>query len=142
MSTSPSPTVTGRVHRPGVDASFRTIAILLGCYLALSVATLVAAAFLPDTAGVTSAVWVRAIIVAASAVLTCVFARSAVRGSRRGFLRLRIVSAIMLIAIVVIVALPGAFPVWFRLEQAVCGILLLGVVAQTNGRHLRTVFAR
>jgi hypothetical protein len=34
----------------------------------------------------------------------------------------------------VIVALPGAFPVWFRLEQAVCGLLLLPVVVRVNRR--------
>jgi hypothetical protein len=39
------------------------------------------------------------------------------------------------VAIVVIVALPGAFPVWFRLEQAICGLLLAAVVVQVNRRR-------
>ncbi len=47
----------------------------------------------------------------------------------------------MLVAIAVIVALPGAFPVWLRVEQAVCGLLLAGVVVLVNGRHLRSLFA-
>ena len=31
----------------------------------------------------------------------------------------------MLIAIAVIIALPGTFPLWMKLEQAVCGLLLI-----------------
>ena len=34
-------------------------------------------------------------------------------------LRLRVVTAIMAVAIVVIIALPGMFPLWFKLEQGV-----------------------
>ena len=47
----------------------------------------------------------------------------------------------MLVAIVVIVALPGAFPMWLRVEQAVCGLLLLGVVLQVNSTNVRASFA-
>jgi hypothetical protein len=38
-------------------------------------------------------------------------------------------------------AIPGDFPLWMKLEQGVCGLLLLGVVATVNGKHLRSVFA-
>ncbi|TDO67321.1 hypothetical protein EV651_103231 [Kribbella sp. VKM Ac-2571] len=89
---------------------------------------------------VNDAVWVRGTIVVASALLTVLFARSAARGSRRGYLLLRIVSAVMLVAIVVIIALPGTFPLWMKGEQAVCGLLLLGVALQVNNKHLRSVF--
>lgn len=41
----------------------------------------------------------------------------------------------------VIVAVPGDFPLWFKLEQGVCGLLLLGVVLVVNGKHLRTAFS-
>ena len=50
--------------------------------------------------------------------------------------RLRVVTAIMLVALVVIAALPGAFPVWFRLEQALCALFLLPVVVQINRRRV------
>jgi hypothetical protein len=46
----------------------------------------------------------------------------------------------MLVAIVVIIALPGTFPLWLKGEQAVCGLLLLGVALLVNGKHLRSVF--
>jgi hypothetical protein len=108
----------------------------------LSVLTLAAIVVLrnhPDL--VTDAVWVRATIVVLSSLLTLLFTRQAANGSRRGYLRLRLVSAIMLVAIAVIVALPGAFPVWLRLEQAVCGLLLLGVVIDINSSGVRAAFA-
>ena len=83
----------------------------------------------------------RATLVVASAVLTLTFAVRAARGSTRAFLRLRIVSAVMLVAIAVIIALPGLFPGWLKIEQGVCGLLLLGVVVIVNGRYLRSLFA-
>jgi len=44
-------------------------------------------------------------------------------------------------AIVVIIAVPGVLPVWMRIEQGVCGLLLLCVVALVNGRRLWASFA-
>jgi hypothetical protein len=48
----------------------------------------------------------------------------------------------MLVAIAVIISLPGLFPIWMRLEQAACGVILLFVVITANGRHLRSAFAK
>jgi len=119
----------------------RGVQLLVGGYLAVSVLTLIAiVALRNDSAAVNDAVWTRGTIVVASAVLTFLFARRAAQGSRKGFLRLRIVSAVMLVAIVVIIALPGTFPLWMKAEQAVCGLLLLGVALIVNGKHLRSVF--
>jgi hypothetical protein len=119
-------------------AGFRPVLLLTGGYATLSVLTLIAiVVFRNDHTIVTDAVWVRATLVVASSLLTFAFARSAARGSRKGLLRLRIVSGVMLVAIVVIVALPGLFPVWLRIEQAVCGLLLLGVTVLVNGRRAR-----
>lgn len=131
-------TVTVQTTAP----AFRRVLALIGTYLGVSVLTLGAIVLLRDHPSmVTDAVWVRATIVVASALLTLSFARRAARGSKKAFLRLRIVSGVMLVAIAVIVALPGAFPVWLRLEQAVCGLLLLGVAVLVNGRELRSRFA-
>jgi hypothetical protein len=43
---------------------------------------------------------------------------------------------------VVIDALPGTFPVWMKIQQAVCGIVMLGVVLTVNARSVRSAFAR
>jgi hypothetical protein len=123
-------------------AALRTVTALVGSYLGISVLTLVAIIlFRNDPAIVNIAVWIRGTIVVASAALMFVFARRASGGAPRGFLRVRLISAIMLVAIVVIIALPGTFPLWMKLEQAVCGLLLLIVVILVNGRRLRSFFA-
>jgi hypothetical protein len=129
------------VQHPRSAAALRSVQLLVIAYLALSVLTLAAIiALRNDAAAVNDAVWTRGTIVVASALLTFAFARRAARGSKKGFLRLRIVSAVMLVAIVVIIALPGTFPLWMKFEQGVCGLLLLGVALILNGKHLRSVF--
>ncbi|MEV5960720.1 hypothetical protein AB0L70_03095 [Kribbella sp. NPDC051952] len=129
------------VRHPRSAGALRNVQLLTAAYLTLSVLTLIAIIALRNHAAIVNdAVWVRGTIVVASSLLTFAFARRAARGSRRGFLRLRLVSGIMLVAIVVIIALPGTFPVWLKCEQAVCGLLLLGVALLVNGRHLRSVF--
>lgn len=69
------------------------------------------------------------------------FAARTARGHSRSYLRLRLASGVMVLAIAVIVALPGAFPVWLKVEQAVCGVLLLLVVGIVNGKRIRSAFA-
>jgi hypothetical protein len=140
--TTRSPIPAEALGHPRSASAFRQVLLLAGGYLGLSVLTLGAIVLRRDDhAMVTDAVWVRATIVVASSLLTFAFARRMAKGSRKGFLRLRIVSAVMVVATVVLVALPGLFPVWLRIEQGVCGALLLGVVVLVNGRHLRSLFA-
>lgn len=114
---------------------------LVGVYLAISVLTLAAIVLLRrHVEVVTDAVWVRGTIVVGSATLMSVFAARAANGSKGAFRRLRVLSAVMVVAIVVIVAIPGMFPVWMKVDQAVCGVVLLGVVLVVNGKHLRAAF--
>jgi hypothetical protein len=131
-----------RLNHPQSQQAFRSVRLLVSSYLGISVLTLLAIILLRDNAAVvTPAVWVRGTIVVGSALLTTLFAAQMARGSSRGYLRLRIVSAAMLVAIVVIIALPDPFPLWLKVEQGICGLLLLGVVAIINGRRLRAAFA-
>jgi hypothetical protein len=128
--------------QPYARPSFGGVKVLVGAYLALSIATFVAIVLLRDHASVVNdAVWVRGTIVVASAALMASFVARAARGSARAYLRLRLVSAIMVVAIVVIIALPGTFPLWMKVEQGVCGLLLIGVVALVNRREMRSSFA-
>lgn len=113
----------------------RNVVWLIRGYVTISLLTLVAViVFRHDATMVTTAVWIRGTIVAAASLLTLFFAGRAARGDRRMLLRLRIVTAIMLVAIVVIIALPGTFPLWLKLEQGICGLLLLAVVVLVNRR--------
>ncbi len=122
--------------------AFRSIRRLIAGYLVLSALTMVAVVLLRNHQSmVTPAVWVRSVIVVASAAVMTAFASRAAGGHARSYLRLRLVSAIMVVAIVVIIAIPGDFPVWLKIEQGACGLLLLGVVLIANSKHLRSMFA-
>jgi hypothetical protein len=97
-------------------------------YLVVSVAAVVVLAMLsvsaPQQAPTTA--WVRAVIVAATSVLTVVFAHRAAAGHERALLRLRILVPIILVAVVlVLLFLP--LPAWMVIEQLLCGLLLLGL---------------
>ncbi|WP_236654385.1 hypothetical protein [Streptacidiphilus anmyonensis] len=123
-------------------SAFRTLKNLVTCYAGLSVATLAVAYLLRAHSDlVTATVWVRGGIVALTSLLMLSFVTRSARGSRGAFRRLRIASGAMVVAIAVIVSLPGFLPLWMRIEQGLCGVLLLGVVAVANGRQLRAAFA-
>ena len=112
--------------------------LLLG-YLGIGVAALVVVILLRNhPAEVNGPAWVRSIVVVATALILLSAATLASRGSRGAFLRLRIISIVTTVAIVVIVALPGTFPVWLKIEQSVCGLLMLGVALLANGRSARS----
>lgn len=111
---------------------------LVGCYLALCVLTLGAIVLLRDTAAVTDTVWVRGAILAAVSVVTLLVAVRAVRDAGRALLRLRIIAAVQVVVIAVFVVLPGALPGWMRVEQGVCGLILIGVLVASSGLRART----
>lgn len=103
---------------------------LVGAYLLLSVLTVVAIIVLSGSAPslVNPEAWVRGIIVAATSILTFVFASQAVSGTPRALLRLRIVVVIILVAVVAVLFFVP-LPAWMLGEQAVCGLLLLATAA-------------
>lgn len=115
---------------------------LVGAYAALCVLTLLAIVLLRDTAAVTDTVRVRGAILAVVSLVTMLVAVRAVRGSDRALLRLRIIAAVQVVVIVVFVVLPGALPVWMRVEQGVCGFILIGVLVASSGRRARTPAGR
>ena len=137
-SSSVAPAVLDATH----GSKFRTVKALVGSYFVVSVATVVAVVLLAgDAAMVNQTVWTRTIIVLLSSALMFSMVVRAAKGARRSFLRLRFTSGAMTIAIVVLISLPGLLPLWIKLEQGFCGLLLLGVVALVNGKALRSAFA-
>jgi hypothetical protein len=134
------PTTT--LDRPLDLTAFRTVRRLLGGYLAIGVLALAATVLMRDDAAeVNPAVWTRGIIVVVTAALLLIIAARAARGSLPAYRRLRIISIATTVAIGVIVVLPAAFPGWMRVEQAVCGLLMLGVAVLTNSPRLRSRYA-
>ena len=128
--------------RPPAQRALRTMILLVGCYVGLSLATLVAVIVLRDhPAIVTQPTWIRVIIVAATALLMVRFAVGTTRGDRRLYLWFRMTSAVVLAAIVAVIAIPGDFPLWLKIEQGAAGLLLLGVVLIINGRLVRSALA-
>ncbi|MEU4335949.1 hypothetical protein AB0F59_15225 [Micromonospora lupini] len=116
-----------------------TVVKLLAAFLVISVSTVVAVVFMRHNAAlVTTAVWIRTPLVAASAGVLLLLSRRAAAGHRSSFRRLRIIAVVVLAAIVGVVAWPGAFPVWLRIEQAVCGVFVASVVVRTNLRGVRS----
>jgi hypothetical protein len=116
-----------------------TVVKLLAAFLVLSLSTVVAVILMRhNPALVTTAVWIRTPLVAVSAAVLLLFARRAAAGHRGSFRRLRIIAMVVLAAIIGVVAWPGAFPAWLRVEQAVCGVFILSVVVRTNLRSVRS----
>lgn len=128
--------------QPGTAAVFHKIKLLAGGYLGVSLAALAAIVLMRNhTAEVTSSVWVQGIVIAASAVGAFVAANRAAHGSRGAYLRLRILSVVVVAAVVVKIALPGVFPLWVKAELGVLGLLMAGVAVLVNSSQLRSLFA-
>lgn len=129
--------------RPQSQSAFGAVKLLIGSYLAISVLTLVAAILLRGNAAIAPiGVLIRGTIVVVHALATLLFAIRMSRGSRVGYILLRISSTVMVVAIAVIIVIPGDFPLWFKIEQGCCGLLLLSVVIVLFSKQVRSVFAR
>ena len=123
--------------------AFRPVLILLAGFLVVSAVMEAVLIVLTTTRGaIDSAVWTRCSLVLGSSIILLLFAVRAARGARRSWLRVRIISPVVVTAVVVVVAIPGFLPDWVRLEQGVCGALVLGVVILVNRPRARALFPR
>lgn len=130
--------------RPTASAravAFRPIVILLTAFLVVSCA--MEAVLVAQSASgldIDTAIWIRCSLVLASSVTVLLFAIAAARGSRNAWIRLRIISAVVVVAIIVIVSIPGFLPDWVRIEQAVCGAFVLPVAVLLNLPRVTALF--
>ncbi|MGH7918878.1 MAG: hypothetical protein ACREQM_02905 [Candidatus Dormibacteraceae bacterium] len=112
-------------------------------YFGLGVVGLAIAFLFRDHAQlVNSAVWIRNGAMIASAGLLYLFVERAARGQRRAFLRVRIVSILVPLIIVALVVLPDPFPVWMKVQQALCALDVGGIAILANRPSVRLRFAR
>lgn len=127
----------------GLREAFQPIMVLVACYVGLGLLGFGATVLLRDHPQlVNTAVWVRGSIVLATSALMYRFAAMAARDKRSSFLRLRIASITIPVAIAVIIALPDPFPVWMKVQQGLCALVVAGVAVLVNRRFLREYFAR
>ncbi|OLZ51157.1 hypothetical protein BS329_17230 [Amycolatopsis coloradensis] len=137
------PVPSTELGHPRSRAAFVRMKVLVSCYIGLSVLALVVAYLWrnrPDL--VTDVVWVRGEGVLIASVVLFLFVVGTARGRRGAHLRLRIASAAMVAAIAVLISLPGFLPWWMRIEQGLCGLVLIGIAVIANGGHLRSLFAK
>jgi hypothetical protein len=127
---------------PDAREKLRIAQVLLGGYAAVSVLTLLAiVVFSGDPDIVTDAVWIRGSIIAVASLITLALGASMAKGSRSNYRRVQIIALAQVVAIIVIESVPGSFPVWFKVVNGVCGVLLAIVVLLTFARSVRTTFA-
>ncbi|MFF8309511.1 hypothetical protein [Streptomyces lydicus] len=140
-----SPTTAGaaRLHHPATRRAFRTVKILAAAYGALSAAVLLTVAVLASTGHtVTSFLWGRSGGILAGAAVVYWMTVLASRGTRWAYLRVRILSVVMPLAIVTVDMIPGVCPLWFALAQATCALPLAAVAFLSNGPGLRAAFPK
>ncbi|GAB3615243.1 hypothetical protein GCM10027415_35830 [Humibacter ginsengisoli] len=124
-------------------AAFRPVLLLFTGFLVVSAAMIaVLVAMSVGGASIESAIWIRCSLVLASAVVLLLIGASAARGSRAAWIRLRIITPIVVIAVIVIVSIPGFLPDWVRVEQAVCGLLVLPAVILVNLPRMGRLFPK
>lgn len=138
MTTQSNPTTA----EPEVREKLRIARTLLGGYAVVSVLTLLAiVVFSGNHDIVTKAVWIRGSILAVASLVTFALGVSMANGSRSSYRRVQIISLAQVVAVVVIESAPGTFPAWFKIENGVCGTLLLIVFLVTLTRPVRAAFS-
>jgi len=140
--TTAAPSRAHLTH-PRTLRAFRNVKLLIIAYFAIATIALIATYLMRnDSAEVNANVWGRCVSVVLSSAVLYVFAVLASRGVRWAYRRLRVVSIFVPIAIVYIIVAPGLYPLWMKLEQGVCGIIVIALALVINGRHLRSLFSR
>ncbi|GAA3597747.1 hypothetical protein GCM10022419_096340 [Nonomuraea rosea] len=143
MKTSDRTTAEARhVGHPHLRQAFGRTKASVAAYGAFSVAVLVVVVLLSVTGSeVTSFMWGRTGGMVASAVVTYWLTVRAARGARWAYVRVRVISVVVPIAIVAIDAIPGALPAWFVAMQLAGALALVPAAFVVNGARLRAAFS-
>jgi hypothetical protein len=129
------------LERPESQAIFRRISVLAMLYVVVNLATFGVICALRNRHDlVNDTVWTRGTILAVTSLLLLAFTKGIARGSYKAFVRVRIISVILLLSVIILLVIPGLLPTWMKLEQAICGLLLLGIIVAANSRHSRSLF--
>jgi hypothetical protein len=85
--------------------------------------------------------WGRSCVVLVTSVVAYWLLTAAGRGARWAYLRIRIISVVMPIAIVGVDLIPGLCPWWFAAMQAVCAVAIVPVAFIVNSARVGAAFA-
>jgi hypothetical protein len=107
----------------------RTIAALVGVYVAIVLGTIAALGILSATAPhlATKDAWVHAVIVAVFAVVLPLRLRAARSGSPGALRAVGIISAVLFLVNMIEALIPGLFPLWMRAEMIGIAVVMAAV---------------
>jgi hypothetical protein len=132
-----------RLDHPRTHRAFRAVRALLAVLFVISLASVLFAVIeQADSDLVNTVVWIRSIAVVAAAVLLYAFAAQAARGKGWAYRRLRLLSFIIPVGVVILIVAPGEYPLWLKIEQAVCGLVVLSIGLILSASHMRSLFPR
>lgn len=131
------------LDHPDTRRAFGKVKILVAAYGALSVAVLIAVLVLASTGhAVTGFMWGRAAGLFASAAVTYWLTVLAARGKRWAYLRVRIISMIVPVALIAMDMIPGILPAWFVAIQVAGALVIAAAAFIVNGSGLRAAFPK
>lgn len=123
-----------------VFATVQKCIVIFGVVCAVVLATVAAVALAHGL--VNTFMWIRAGILLLAAPLFYRWAVRASQGARKSVERLRTVTTILPIAIVVVDLIPGVCPVWYAGMQAVSAVPLVAVAVLTRRRVVQAAFPK
>ncbi len=108
----------------------------------VSLATLVIAAVLHNRHDLVNwVVWLRGGAVAAASLWLISLAGQALKGKRSAYVRIRTLSILGTVGIVLICVAPDSgYPLWMKFDQGVIGLLLAGVAILATRQAIRAAF--
>jgi hypothetical protein len=134
---------SAQLAQSSLQASMRWVLGLVVAFIVANLASLAINLTYANTPGVTSEVtWTRTYILLGAGAVLLFFAIGVRRGSFKSYLYVRLESAILLVTVIVLVAIPGLLPGWMAAQQLVCGVLLLAITVVTSAPPMRHAFQR
>jgi hypothetical protein len=132
-----------QLAQPSLRASMRCVRWLVAAFIGTNLAALTINLVYAHSSGiVTEVTWTRTFILLGAGAVLLFFANGVGRGSFKSYLYVRIESAVLLVTVIVLVAIPGLLPGWMVVQQLVCGVLLLAITIVTSATPLRAAFQR
>ncbi|GAB1639946.1 hypothetical protein [Krasilnikovia sp. MM14-A1259] len=129
---------TAAATTPAAARAFGKLVTSFKVYTVLSALALTGVAAMAVTGHtVNTFMWVRGVLLPLIAILLYRMSLNAARGSQKSFDRVRTLTLIMPIAIIVVDLIPGVCPLWYAAIQTVCMIPVIAAAVITRGPAFR-----